>query len=197
MVDTMASSANATDIVCASPDMELGDTKLHAGTVMKRTESTNIYAPDAHESIRVDDVRPPTEVGALTQRVSGIKQDVTTVSTEAGLTVPPAECSTCATVMAEGTSISGKQEADNGRQITDDDESKVLQEGPANFFSHKYESSAERNIWSVFNPIWSARPGVKFRLPKPSDEGADWAGTVGVVDELKHFRGLNNSVNRA
>lgn len=58
------------------------------------------------------------------------------------------------------------------------------------------QSSAERNIWSVFNPMWSIFLVSKPRLPKPSDRGADWAGTVGRPDELNGFFGLKNPINR-
>lgn len=57
------------------------------------------------------------------------------------------------------------------------------------------QSSAERNIWSVFNPIWDSLPVTKARLPRASDARADWAGTVGQPGELKHFLGLKNPVN--
>lgn len=58
------------------------------------------------------------------------------------------------------------------------------------------QSSAERNIWSVFNPMWNIFVVPKPRLPKPSDRGADWAGTVGRPDELNGFFGLKNPINR-
>lgn len=58
------------------------------------------------------------------------------------------------------------------------------------------QSSAERNIWSVFNPMWSIFDVRKARLPKPSDKGADWAGTVGRLDDLNGFLGLKKNVNR-
>lgn len=58
------------------------------------------------------------------------------------------------------------------------------------------QRSAERNIWSVFNPIWHSFPVKKPRLPRVVDEGADWAGTVGKPDKLKLFWGLKNLTNR-
>lgn len=58
------------------------------------------------------------------------------------------------------------------------------------------QCSAERNIWSVFNPIWNTFIVKKARLPKPGDRGADWAGTAGRPTELGMFLGLNNPVNR-
>lgn len=59
-----------------------------------------------------------------------------------------------------------------------------------------YQSSAERNIWSTFNPIWNCFPVKKARLPKASDRVADWGGTVGRPDEMDRFLGLKNPVNR-
>lgn len=58
------------------------------------------------------------------------------------------------------------------------------------------QSSAERNIWSVFNPIWSAFVVDKARLPAASDKEADWSGTVGRPDKIKDFLGLKNPINR-
>lgn len=58
------------------------------------------------------------------------------------------------------------------------------------------QSSAERKIWSVFNPMWNIFVVNKARLPKPADRGADWAGTVGRPDRLNMFLGLKNPVNR-
>lgn len=63
--------------------------------------------------------------------------------------------------------------------------------------SDGHQSSAERNIWSAFNPIWSSFRVRKPRLPKESDIKANWAGTAGIPDELSLFLGLNNPVNRA
>lgn len=58
------------------------------------------------------------------------------------------------------------------------------------------QSSVERNIWSVFNPMWSTFVVNKPRLPKASDREADWSGTAGRPGELKEFMGLKNPVNR-
>lgn len=58
------------------------------------------------------------------------------------------------------------------------------------------QSSAERNIWSVFNPMWSIFVVNKARLPKKADRGADWAGTAGKPDGLHMFLGTKNPVNR-
>lgn len=58
------------------------------------------------------------------------------------------------------------------------------------------QSSAERNIWSVFNPMWSIFVVNKARLPKKADRGADWAGTAGKPDGLYMFLGTKNPVNR-
>lgn len=57
-------------------------------------------------------------------------------------------------------------------------------------------SSAERNVWSTFNPIWNCFPVKKARLPKASDQVADWGGTVGRPDEMDEFLGLKKPVNR-
>lgn len=59
-----------------------------------------------------------------------------------------------------------------------------------------YQSSAERNIWSVFNPIWRSFPVNKARLPRATDAGVDWAGTLGRPEELGLFLGMKNPVNR-
>ncbi len=58
------------------------------------------------------------------------------------------------------------------------------------------QSSAERNIWSVFNPIWNTFIVKKARLPNPGDRGADWAGNAGRPTDLGMFLGLKNPVNR-
>lgn len=60
----------------------------------------------------------------------------------------------------------------------------------------RYQSSTERNIWSVFNPMWNHFTVRKTRLPKTSDIEADWAGTAGRPEELKLFLGLKNTTNR-
>lgn len=59
------------------------------------------------------------------------------------------------------------------------------------------QSSAECNIWSAFNPIWTTFSVSKARLSKATDAGVDWAGTSGRPDELRLFFGLKNPVNRA
>lgn len=58
------------------------------------------------------------------------------------------------------------------------------------------QSSAERNIWSFFNPMWNVFVVNKARLPKKADRGADWAGTVGRPEGLHMFLGTKNPVNR-
>lgn len=60
-----------------------------------------------------------------------------------------------------------------------------------------HQSSAERNIWSVFNPLWGSFRVNQPRLPRPSDAGVNWARTVGQPEEMKKFLGLKNPVNRA
>lgn len=61
-----------------------------------------------------------------------------------------------------------------------------------------HHSSAERNIWSVFNPLWNNFLVREPRLPHASaDAGVDWARTTGRPEEITQFLGLKNPVNRA
>lgn len=60
-----------------------------------------------------------------------------------------------------------------------------------------HQSSVERNIWSVFNPLWGSFRVNQPRLPRRSDAGADWARTMGRPEEMRSFLGLKNRVNRA
>ncbi|CAM9734853.1 unnamed protein product [Discosporangium mesarthrocarpum] len=59
----------------------------------------------------------------------------------------------------------------------------------------KFQSSAERNIWSIYNPIWGAFPIQKPRLPRPEDTGVEWA-TKHVPDRLQSFLGQGQRLNK-
>lgn len=96
----------------------------------------------------------------------------TTAAAEKPSTVPP----------TSGGADERKEEAPAAREERD------IQDG--------CQSSAERNIWSIFNPMWNIFVVNKARLPKKADRGADWAETAGRPDALHMFLGTKNPVNR-
>lgn len=105
--------------------------------------------------------------------------------TRAAVTTPPA------TVPTNGDNLPETTPADV--DTDNENEAAALQESGQR---DRYQSSTERNIWSVFNPIWNHFTVRKARLPKTSDIEANWAGTAGRPEELKLFLGLKNTTNR-
>lgn len=59
----------------------------------------------------------------------------------------------------------------------------------------QHQSFVERNIWSIFNPLWTAFPVRRPRLSNASDSSSDWTATTGRPRELRRFLGLNNPAN--
>lgn len=110
------------------------------------------------------------------------------------LSVPPTTATNAVTnkmpgsPLTSGTCKRNSNPEEPGADGTDDEFKPVPGSG--------CQSSAERNIWSTFNPIWSCFPVKKARLPKASDRAADWGGTVGRPDGMNKFLGPKKPANR-
>eukprot|EP00752_Nemacystus_decipiens_P018232 g16360.t1 len=112
--------------------------------------------------------------------------DTSDRDTTCGATTPP----TADAVAADNSAaiLPMSDAADDTKDGATSEEERDIQDG--------CQSSAERNIWSVFNPIWNIFVVNKARLPSRRDRGADWAGTAGRPEELHTFLGTKNPVNR-
>lgn len=192
----MAAAAATTRLTNPSVGAEVAtkqDKPDHA-TVADGTATATRLSDDDHRDGPIPGVLVPLHTPLVSNTAppgegAGSVAAIPTATNSATTTTTVVEAMPLATA-AEGSVI-------NPRIRGGDDEKKdVAAAGGECDIGDGCQSSAERNIWSVFNPIWSTFVVKKARLPKSVDQGADWAGTAGKPGGLGMFLGLKNPVNR-